>query len=60
MTLLRSPEASFAVGSLVVTDGLGDGDGDGLEDAFGLDDDDGVGDGVELALAPPSARAPAA
>ena len=55
MTLLRSPWASFAVGSLVTTDGLGDGDGDGLEDAVGLEEADGVGDGVALALAPPSA-----
>ncbi len=60
LTLLMSPEASFAVGSLVVNDGLGDGEADGLDDVLGLEEACGVGEGEDVAPAAPSALALAA
>jgi len=59
VTLLMSPEASAAVGSLVVNDGLGLGLGELLGDDVGLPDGDAVGLLDALAWpAPPRARAP--
>src|SRR5258707_13853297 len=49
LTFVMSPEASAAVGSLVVSDGLGLGDGDALGDPLRLPEADGDGEAVALA-----------
>src|SRR5258707_15832145 len=49
LTFVMSPEASAAVGSLVVSDGLGLAEGDALGDPLRLPEADGDGEAVALA-----------